>query len=154
MARRIDLAGDNPNLLNAALPREVTHVVLADIFPNPLLPRWADEAMAILAEPRANVERYLQALPRCRREGGLVAVGQLLTATDFPDAAGITGFYVESISLVDMLVNERGAKAFAIFLQDARRYGYEKALERNYQIHGFAELQERWLRHAFATATP
>jgi hypothetical protein len=56
--RRIDLVADNPNLLPAALPREVTHVVLADIFSAPLLPRWADEAMAVLAEPRANVERY------------------------------------------------------------------------------------------------
>jgi tetratricopeptide (TPR) repeat protein len=145
--RRIDLAGDNPQLLTAALPREVTHVVLADIFPDPLLPRWADESMAILAEPRANVERYLRLVPRCRREGKLFPVGSLVTSTDFPDAAAITGFYAESVSLVDMLVAQGGEKAFSIFLRDAPRYGYEKALQRNYQIKSFQELQDRWQRH-------
>jgi len=152
VGRRIDLVADNPNLLCAAVPRELTHVVLADVFSAPLLPRWADEAMAILAEPRPNVERYLRTVDRYRRDNQLLAVGQLMTATDFPDAAAITPFYVQSVSLVDMLVNERGSRAFAIFLQDARRYGYEKALERNYQIRGFADLQQRWQRLAFAAA--
>ena len=152
VGRRIDLVADNPNLLCAAVPRELTHVVLADVFSAPLLPRWADEAMAILAEPRPNVERYLHTVDRYRRDNQLFAVGQLMTAADFPDAAAITPFYVQSVSLVDMLVNERGSRAFAIFLQDARRYGYEKALERNYQIRGFADLQQRWQRLAFAAA--
>jgi hypothetical protein len=151
--RRIDLAGDNPQLLTAALPREVTHVVLADLFPDPLLPRWADEAMAILAEPRANVDRYLRAVPRCRRDGQLFAVGSLLTSSDFPAASAVTGFYVESVSLVSMLVSDRGEKAFSIFLKDAPRYGYEKALLRNYQIKSFQELQERWQRSTAAQGT-
>jgi hypothetical protein len=47
-----------------------------------------------------------------------------------------------------MLVSLRGPKAFAIFLQDSRRYGWEKALDRSYDIRGFKELQTRWQRHA------
>jgi hypothetical protein len=145
--RRLDLVADNTGLATSALPRELTHVVLADLFPNPLLPRWADEAMAILAEPRPYVETYLKSLPKVRKESRLFAVGQLITMAEFPDSASITTFYVQSVSLTDMLVSLRGPKAFAIFLQDARRYGWEKALDRNYAIRGFSDLQTRWQRH-------
>jgi tetratricopeptide (TPR) repeat protein len=148
--RRIDLVGDNPNLVTAALPREMTHVVLADLFAEPLLPRWADEAMAILAEPRANVDLYLRAVPECRREGKIFAVGPLLQSTEFPDASAVTPFYAESVSLVDMLVAMKGPKEFSVFLNAARRYGYEGALKRNYNIQTFSELQERWTRHSAA----
>jgi hypothetical protein len=96
------------------------------------------------------LEQYLQTVPRCRRDGGLLPVGQLLQSADFPDAAGITAFYVESVSLVDMLVETYGAKTFALYLQNARRYGCEKALDRTYKIHSFAELQSAWERRAFA----
>ena len=46
-----------------------------------------------------------------------------------------------------------GEKAFAVYLQDARRYGYEKALARNYQIKSFQDLQDRWQRHTAALGT-
>lgn len=147
--RRIDLAGDNPNLLPAAIPHEVTHVVLTDLFPNPMLPRWADEAMAILAEPRESIDRYLRALPKARNEHKLFAVGELLRMNEFPEASAITAFYVQSVSLVDLLVAEKGPQSFSLFLQAAQRYGVESALARSYGIRSFDELQKRWQRKAF-----
>jgi Peptidase MA superfamily len=148
--RRIDLAADNPDLLPATIPHEVTHVVLTDLFPDPMLPRWADEAMAILAEPRENVARYLQVLPKVRNSGKMFAVGQLLTTKDFPEAAAVTAFYVQSVSLVDWLVAEKGPQNFSLFMQAAQRYGVEKALEKSYGIRGFSDLQQRWQRKTFA----
>ncbi len=144
--RRIDLAGDNPDLLAAAVPHEVTHIVVTDMFPDPMLPRWADEAMAILAEPRENIDRYLRALPKVRRDGHLFAVGQLLQSREFPDAGAITAFYVESVSLVDLLVAEKGPQSFSMFLQASQRYGVESALARSYGIRGYNDLQKRWQR--------
>ena len=47
--RRIDLRADDDTLLANALPRELTHVVLADLFPDKPAPKWAVEGMAILA---------------------------------------------------------------------------------------------------------
>jgi len=143
--RRIDLVATHPNLLGGNLPHEIMHVILADLFPQPLLPRWADEALAVLAEPRENVQRYLHLLPQIRQEGKLFAVGQLLTMPDFPEPSRITAFYVQSVSLVDMLVAERGEKEFLIFLRDAQRYGYEKALQRSYNIRTYNDLQKHWL---------
>ena len=78
------------------------------------------------------------------------AVGPLLKSTEFPDASAITGFYAQSVSLVDMLVAMKGPKEFAVFLNAARRYGYEPALKRNYGIENFRELQERWQQHIAA----
>jgi hypothetical protein len=143
--RRIDLVANHPNLMGTSLPHEIMHVILADLFPQPLLPRWADEALAVLAEPRENVQRYLRLVPQLRQEGKLYAVGQLISMPDFPEPARITAFYVESVSLVDMLVAEKGEKEFLIFLRDAQRYGYEKALERNYSIRNYNDLQRHWL---------
>ena len=51
IARRVNLRADHPQLLTAILPHEVTHVVLADLFTEKQIPRWADEGMAVLAEP-------------------------------------------------------------------------------------------------------
>ena len=33
-----------------SLGHELTHVLLADLFPNQTLPRWLDEGIAILAD--------------------------------------------------------------------------------------------------------
>jgi tetratricopeptide (TPR) repeat protein len=148
--RRIDLIADNPEMLTATMPREVTHAVLVDVFPDPMLPRWAEFAMALLAEPRENVQRYLQALPKLAYDHKLLAMGQLVMLKDYPDQTSITAFYVQSVSLVDMLVAERGAQNFTLFLQSAQRYGFEKALKDSYGIKNFAALQDHWKKKAFA----
>ena len=51
VARRMNLRADHPLLVTAILPHEVTHVVLADLFTTQQIPRWADEGLAVLAEP-------------------------------------------------------------------------------------------------------
>jgi hypothetical protein len=141
--RRVDLAGDHVNLIGGGLPHEVTHVVLADLFSETPLPRWADEAMAVLTEPRSHVDRYLRALPRCQKDGTLIPLKQLLTSTEFPEARYITAFYCQSVAVVDLLVAEKDAQSFLLFLRTSQRYGVEKALERSYGIRGFAELQRK-----------
>jgi tetratricopeptide (TPR) repeat protein len=147
--RRVDLIADNPEMLTATMPREVTHAVLVDVFPDPMLPRWAEFAMAMLAEPRENVQRYIQALPKLAYDHKLLAMGQLVMLKDYPDRASITAFYVQSVSLVDMLVAEHGAQNFTLFMQSAQRYGFEKALKDSYGIKNFAALQDHWKKKAF-----
>ena len=49
--RRMDMRCDNPNMLDAVLPHETTHVVLAGMFGSFFVPRWADEGIAVLTEP-------------------------------------------------------------------------------------------------------
>src|SRR5207244_3282532 len=101
VTRRIDLHCDDPNMIVAVLPHETTHVVLAGQFGDVQVPRWADEGMAVLTEPRDKVERHLHNLDRCRQDGQLFSLRQLMQMHDYPDPRYIGAFYAESVSLVD-----------------------------------------------------
>lgn len=149
--RRLDLRGDDPNLLTNVIPHETTHIVVGELLADVALPRWADEAMAVLAEPRAQVERYARTLHRCRANGELVPLAQLMRQADYPDAKQITAFYVESVSIADHLIAERDPKTFLIFLRDASR-GLDSALQKHYRCQNVAELQDRWLRKTFSAS--
>ncbi len=147
-ARRIDVRLDDAGLLEATLAREVSYVVLADLFPDQPLPHWADVGMTILAEPPAEVARYSRALPRLVQEKKIFSAREFIKMAEFPDAEKITAFYVESVSLVDFMVRLKGEKAFTLYLREAPRRGYEEALQRHYGIKDAAELQEMWIKFA------
>ena len=147
--RRIDLRADDEAAVEVSLPRELTHVVLADLFPNQAPPRWAEEGMAVLASAPAEVDRYLRTAARCRRDGELVPVATLLALTA-PPADKVTGFYVGSVSLVEFLVRYKGEKAFTTFLRDGQRYGVPAALKRQYGVADARQLEEMLVRGAAA----
>jgi len=153
VSRRIDLpCEDVNNILVAVLPHEATHVVIASQFADQRIPRWADEGMAVLTEPRDRIDRHLRMLPYCRHENLLFSIKQLMTMSDYPnprpDPRAITAFYAESVSLVDFLSAEKGPQEFAAFLRDAVRTSYEASLEKHYGYHGFEELQQKWAHKA------
>lgn len=148
-ARRIDLRADDALLANA-LPRELTHVVLSDLFADKPPPRWALEGMAVLAGSPEEVSRYTRTLPRCARDGELRPLTALFDLTDLP-ADKVTGFYCQSVSVVQYLVALNGERNFKIFLSDAQRYGTAQALRRQYNIDGPQALEAAWKR---ANLTP
>ncbi len=143
--RRIDLRADDDALLTNTLPRELTHVILADLFPTSPPPKWAEEAMAILAGSPEEIRRYHQTLPRCARENELRALAALFELKDVP-TEGITGFYCQSVSLTEYLISRGGERNFKIFLNDAQRYGIMQALKRQYGIENLATLEQAWKR--------
>jgi hypothetical protein len=152
-ARRLDLRADEPNLLAGVVPHETTHLVLGDLFAEVPLPRWADEGMAVLSEPRGRIDRYVQTLHACRQRGQLMPLEKLLAKADYPDAASVTVFFVESVSLVDYLVGVNGPRTFVEFMRDSQRGGVEPALKKHYQCANVAELQARWLRKLYPGET-
>jgi hypothetical protein len=143
--RRIDLRADDPTAAEDALPRELTHVVLADLFPAAAPPRWAAEGMAVLAASPAEVDRYRRTLSRCHQGKELLPVETLLGLTA-PPADRVTGYVVGSVTLVDFLVRWKGEKAFTTFLRDGQRYGLLPALKRQYGFADAKQLEEAWLR--------
>ncbi|MFL5328160.1 MAG: hypothetical protein ACJ8C4_04540 [Gemmataceae bacterium] len=148
MSRRMDLRVDDSNFLGCVLPHETTHVVLGDLFADAPLPRWADEGMAVLAEPRSQVERYSRTLIRRREAGQLIHLGQLVSQTEYPSASMVTVFYIESVSVVEFLVNMKGPAEFVKFMHDASR-GFDAALAKHYGFRSTADLEDRWLRATF-----
>jgi tetratricopeptide (TPR) repeat protein len=152
VGRRIDLHVDNRNMLAYVLPHEATHVVLAGQFGGQNVPRWADEGMAVLSEPRDKVEAHLRNLTRCRQDRQLFQIRELMQMNDYPDRRLISAFYAQSVSLVEFLSSRHGPQVFARFLRDGLRDGYETALQRHFGYRDFDELQQCWERYASAEA--
>jgi hypothetical protein len=152
VGRRLDLRADDPNLVACVVPHETTHLVLGDLFAGSPLPRWADEGMAVLSEPQSRLDRFARTLNSNRRQGRLVPLDRLFGKDDYPEAALITVFYVESVSVVDFLVTEKGPQEFVQFVHDVAKTGLEAALQKHYDCRGVAMLQERWLVKTFAAA--
>jgi hypothetical protein len=153
LSRRIDLHCDDPNMMIGVLPHETTHVVLAGHFGDHVVPRWADEGMAVLAEPRERIERHLRNLPQHRAERHLFGIGQLMQLESYPDPRYIGPFYAQSVSLVEYLSERAGPRVFAKFLREGLTGGYESALQRYYGIQTFGELEQQWMQHTFGSAT-
>jgi hypothetical protein len=149
--RCIDLRCDHPDMLTAVLPHETTHVVVAGEFGGPRVPPWADEGMAVLAEPAEQINRYLRHLPDCRRNGQLFGVDELLGLQDYPGRRLTLAFYAQSVSLVQFLAREKGPRTFTRFVREGMEGGYERALRKHFGWD-FAGLGQRWQRFAYSAA--
>jgi hypothetical protein len=150
ISRSIDVhCEDTDKMLQAILPHEATHIVLAGQFGEKQIPRWADEGMAVLSEPRERIELHLDGLEQFRRDRLLFSVGQLMQRADYPEQRQAGAFYAQSVSLVEFLAKEKGTRAFTRFLQDAQKNGYEDALKKHYGYGSFADLQRKWSEQAF-----
>lgn len=149
LERRIDLRGDDPNMMVGVLPHETTHVVLAGRFGTHYVPRWADEGMAVLSEPRDRVEMHLKNLPKHQGEGTLFSVSELMRLSEYPEPRRIGPFYAQSVSLVDFLCKKKDPATFARFLREALDGNTESALRRHFGYASSADLEREWKQHAF-----
>ena len=151
VSRQVHLRADHPNVAGAVLPHEVTHVVLADLFPHKPLPRWADEGLAVLAEPQAERLHRAQDLVEPLQTGRLFRVEQLV-ALDGPEGADWPLYYAQSVSLTRFFLAQGTTAQFIAFLQAAERGSFEAELHRHYKIPGTADLHKLWLAHARSSA--
>ena len=152
IVRRIDLHCDDANMMTAILPHEATHIILASELGEQQverLPRWADEGVAVLTDARDKIDRHMVNLSKARQDGQLFAMRELMEMPNYPqNPRQISTFYAQSVSLVDYLTSIHGAPAFMLFLQDSMRYGYEKCLQRHFNIGSYSELESRWAAYA------
>ncbi len=149
LARRINLRADHPNLIKAVLPHEITHVILADLFPDQQVPRWADEGMAVLSEPPSEQRLRAADLEKPLAKGQLFKLEDLMVM-DYPDGRYWGLYYAQSVSLTRFLVEQGTPAQFIQFVLGTQRNHPEGELRRIYQIDGFADLQRRWLDYARA----
>jgi hypothetical protein len=146
---RIDLPCDTPEALASVLPHETTHVVLAARFGQRDLPRWADEGIAVLSEPRAQRQLRQRELARAHDDDALFSVAALMGMSQPPGRRAAL-FYAQSASLVAFLSKQKKPAALAGFLRRSRADGFEAALADCYGYRSFAELERAWRRDAFA----
>ncbi|MCI0683084.1 MAG: hypothetical protein L0Y71_13365 [Gemmataceae bacterium] len=149
VGRRLDLHVDNPTMLEAVLPHEATHVVIAGQFGPFPVPRWVDEGMAVLSEPNDKVEQHRRNLAKAAREGRLFGVKELLELDNYPQPQLVGVFYAQSVGLVEFLTHQRGPQVFSAFVRDGLRGGWDRALRDHYNW-GLADLQQQWDVHVQA----
>lgn len=143
VGRRMDLRCDNPAMVDAVLPHETTHVVLAGQFGRHPVPRWADEGIAVLSEPRDKIDQHRRNLARVSQERGMFGLKELMELKDYPPPARIQAFYAQSVCLTEFLTRERGPVVFTSFVRDGLREGYDAALRRHYSAD-FGAMEQRW----------
>ena len=141
--RRIDLHSDDPNMAIGVIPHEATHIVLAGKFGQHLVPRWADEGMAVLSEPEDRVARHTNDLKRLAGQTGLFPIRTLMTQQDYPESRLMGTFYSQSVCVVQFLASLKGPRVFSAFLKDGLDFGYDRALEKNYAI-SWEQLELMW----------
>lgn len=151
--RRIDIRADRAGWYDAALGHELTHVVLADLFPDGAVPAWADEGMAVMADPSAKQGLHLRDFHLARQQRATFRLVELFGMEGYPSPDRYATFYGQSSSLVRFLVARGTPEQFARFVRTASDRGHDQALREIYGIHSVAELERRWLRHLSQPAT-
>lgn len=146
VSRRIDLCTATRGGALSALPHEMTHVVLSDHFAAADPPRWADEGIAVLADPRDKRDRHAGELARAIRTRTLFRLPELMSDVDNASATRADVFYAQSTSLVEFLIARGTRGQFLEFLTRAANDGYDAALRELYAIDGVAALEKLWHR--------
>jgi hypothetical protein len=144
VGRAIHVHCDNPAMVEAVLPHEATHVVLAGQFGNQQLPRWVDEGIAVLSEPAEKLKQHKSNLNKTLQNRQLIPLRELMQLKDYPQREQVSAFYAQSVALVEYLAKLKGPQVFTQFVRDGMREGYEPALQKHYGIQGFGRLQDRW----------
>jgi hypothetical protein len=145
--RRIDIRGDRADWFADALAHELTHVVLADRFTEVQIPHWADEGMAIQADPIAKRRLHGRDLDAAVASGGEFRLVELLTLDHYPHPSRMGAFYGQSASLVDYLTRIGSKEQLVSFVHEATVNGYDAALRNIYAISGVSALENQWRRH-------
>lgn len=153
LTRRIDIRADKPGWLAAALGHELTHVVLADVFPNGQVPAWADEGMAVLADPDRKQDAHFRDLRHAQDARSTLRLVELLSLDGYPRPDQQAAFYGQSASIVRYLVERETPEKFLQFVRAGEKDGYERALKDGYRINGVQDLEFRWSRYVQRRAT-
>lgn len=152
ISRRIDLCATTRGGALSALPHEMTHVVLSDRFPNADPPRWADEGLAVLADPPLKQARHAKELETAIRDRALFRLPELMSDAGQASVQRPGVFYAQSTSLVEFLVARGTRIQFLDFLTVASEAGYDRALRKVYEIDGMATLEALWHRNITSPA--
>lgn len=143
VGRRMDIRLDVPDALEAVLPHEATHVVLAGQFGQHAVPRWADEGIAVLTEPEEKIRQHRRNLQKQHQDGLTFTARQLMEMVDYPSPRRVPAFYAQSVMLVEFLTSQKGPTVFTAFVRDGLRRGYEAALRQHYGWD-FPTLEQRF----------
>lgn len=120
--------GNIEGIIDDVLPREITHIVLAEQIGVP--PRWAAMGAERLAESEATREETWSVFRQARDAGRLIPTGKLLTLEKLPKEADEARLmYAQSMALVKYIVQRWESPTFVALAGDAKRMKPSEALQ-------------------------
>lgn len=144
--RRIDLRSDQRDPCVAALPHELTHLVIADRFPTQPLPRWLDEGIALLADPLSKQSGHETDWLVAQNQATAFRLVELLEQHKYPAADRVQTFYGQSAAMVRDLLRRNTPGEMLRFIETAQKRGYDLALREHYGLENLSRWEEDLLR--------
>jgi len=144
--RRIDLRSDQRDPCVAALPHELTHLVIADRFPTQPLPRWLDEGIAILADPVSKQHGHETDWLSAQRQATAFRLVEILEQHKYPSSARVQAFYGQSAAMVRDLLRRKSPADLLLFIEKAQKRGYDFALREHYGLRDVGHWEDDLLR--------
>ncbi len=139
----IRLNGPPERLLEYVLPHEVTHAILVSAS-GTMLPRWADEGAAMLAESAPERLRQRLLVEQLQSSGDLIPLSKILKFTEYPrEYPQLQAFYAESLVLTDFLISRGGHARFLLFVKDGQT-DWDRAIKQHYQLDDANALESAW----------
>jgi len=135
----------SPDLaIGSTLAHEMVHVVLATSFPHPhRLATWLEEGIACQYDDEARKRSRERELATIVRTGRYPSIAPVLQAHNLraSDKRG----YTVAASVTQLLLSLDPDKTKLVeFGQYGSRHGWDRALNRYYEINGVDQLQEIW----------
>ncbi|GIW95601.1 MAG: hypothetical protein KatS3mg110_3642 [Pirellulaceae bacterium] len=147
VGRRIDLLAESADCPRA-LAHELTHLALANYWPEGRPPRWLDEGLALLADGPEKQRLHWQDGQVAVEYGAMIRLNTLLTDERPLRAEQIPAFYGQSLSLVSFLLEHNGEPQQLLrFAVQAEKVGYDRALQECYGIAGVQALEQAWVAY-------
>lgn len=143
-SRRIDLRGNVEDVLTAALPHELCHVMLADEFRDAPAPLWFDEGVAILYDSATKQVLHERDLQLGLTRGLGFGLSELLSLTEYPSAERWGVFYGQSLSLVRSLLSQGSPGSALLWVKRCPEVGINIALRETYGLRGIQDLELVW----------
>ena len=149
-SRRIDLRSDVPRYLDAALPHEMCHLLVADQFRDHPAPLWYDEGLALLVDPTEKLRLHERDLRDGLRLGTAFRISEMLSAERYPEPHRMGVFYGQCAALTQLLLNEGQPSRIHEFASQISAVGVNLALRASYGIGGVPELEQKWAIHDYS----
>lgn len=151
----MSIQGSQARILDSVLPHEITHMIFASHFRQPL-PRWADEGGATSVEHSSERNKHRQMLHQFLRTNRGIPFNQMFAMTEYPQ--DIMPLYAQGYALAEYLIQNGGRRKFLDFVGDGLQSDdWPGAVARHYGIRDLNALQNTWLawvRQGMPNLTP
>jgi hypothetical protein len=141
--QEIQLEGPVSDLLQDALPQQVTHTLLAHDL-GAAYPRWVQTGTGILAQSERERDHQFEVLRRALAGDKAMKLAQLFELRDFP--SDWQTMFAQSYSVTKFLVDRKDRAIYLAFVQRGMQRGWDHAVQRYYGFDDVADLEAAWLK--------